>query len=111
MRNVLALCLMITGLATTTHAQGMSEETCDQTALIVSDAQTMRMDGKSGEETIGSLVKTYADLGEAYTQTVIPNLVNMYVYAQPEAVLAQDLGAFWKQTCLTADLSSVLPSE
>lgn len=92
------------------NAQGMGEETCDTTAGIVADAQVMRAEGDTETRTIRKLKRNYKELGENYAEQVIPLLTN-FVFMQQEAAMEQDLEAFWKQTCLTTDLSSVLPSQ
>ena len=59
-------------------------------------------------EVVKSLTAEYANESASFREQAIPLLVNDFVYAQPEAALEQDLAAFWKQTCLATDLSSVL---
>lgn len=110
MRAILFTCILClpAGIAS---SQAGSEEICETTAIIVGKAQEMRVAGKSGDETVASLTEEFSDRGDQFTQTAIPALVNNYVFSQPEAVLDQDLAEFWKQTCLTTDLSSVLPSQ
>ncbi len=110
MRFVLTLTasVLIAGVAL---AQSSSEEICDVTAGVVTKAQELRVDGKPSVEAVEALTAEYADTSDEFREQVIPLLVNDFVYAQPEDVLDQDLAGFWKQTCLTTDLSSVLGTE
>ena len=89
--------------AASVQAQGLDPAVCDTTASIVADAQELRKSGTGAEDAVLELADKYKNLGEAYAGTVIPGLVNSYVYAQPESILDQDLAAFWKQTCLTSN--------
>ena len=106
MRNILAFsaCLLVSGAAL---AQ-TSEEVCNVTAGVVTKAQEMRMGGKPSTEAVKALTAEYADESVSFREQAIPLLVNDFVYTQPEEALEQDLAAFWKQTCLATDLSSVL---
>ena len=97
--------------ASSVSAQSTSEEVCDVTAGIVTKAQELRVDGAPSTTAVETLTAEYADQSDEFRQQAIPLLVNDFVYAQPEAALQQDLAAFWKQTCLTTDLSSVLGTE
>jgi len=105
-----ALSLAFCVTAPTVHAQGMGEEVCDTTAGIVAAAQQMRADGDTENRATRKLRREYGDLGDNYRDDVIPLLAN-FVFIQPAAAMEQDLSAFWKQTCLTTDLSSVLPGQ
>ena len=89
-------------------AQSMSDDTCALTAEIVTKAQEMRMDGKNSRRTVRQLTRDYADQSDGIREKAIPALVEQFVFAQPESALDQDLGAFWKETCLNTDVSSVL---
>ena len=109
MRVSLIFCAILLS-STAASADGMDAEVCDTTAGIVAEAQVLRNGGDNENRATRKLKRTYKDLGDNYVEEVIPLLSN-FVYMQPETVLDQDLAAFWKQTCLTTDLSSVLPTE
>ena len=104
----LVACLFAAGAVS---AQGMGEEACAAQASIVTDAHELRKEGVAADKAVAELLPKYEELGAAYTDQIIPALVTQYVYAQPEAVLDQDLAGVWKQTCLTTDLSSVLGAD
>src|SRR6056297_1513945 len=76
----------------------MAEQTCAATAVLASEAQALRIAGDSERRATNKMRRTHRDLGPAYTEQVIPVLIN-YVYMQPEDVLDQDLGAYWKEQC------------
>jgi hypothetical protein len=103
--------LALTALPVVAQAANTAEDVCETTATIVTEAQAMRVAGKSGAEAVAALTEQYADRSEAFRAAAIPMLVNDFVYLQPESVLTEDLGAVWKTTCLSADLSSVLPAD
>lgn len=103
-------CLVLIGASSVAQAQGLPKEVCEQTATIASEAQELRVAGDTDQEAAEKLVATHEALGPAYTGQIIPVLVN-YVYSQDAALLDQDFGAFWKETCLTADLSQVLAAD
>lgn len=109
------VCLLAVGVftvsATSAFAQTTREDVCDVTAVVVTKAQEMRVEGKTSKRAVRTLTKEYSDRSEAFRTQAIPMLVNDYVYAQPESVLDQDLSAAWKVTCLATDLSSVLGTE
>ena len=109
MRICLTFCTILLS-STALHAEGMSDEVCETTAGIVADAQVLRIDGDNENRATRKLGRKHKELGENYVDDVIPLLTN-FVYLQPESALEQDLAAFWKQTCLTTDLSSVLPAD
>lgn len=109
--RALALTFALGALPLAAQAANTAEAVCDTTAAIVAEAQTLRVAGTSVDDAIAALTETYADRSEAFRTTAIPMLVKDFVYAQPEAVLTEDLSAVWKQTCLSTDLTSVLPSE
>ncbi|TNF58491.1 MAG: hypothetical protein EP307_12150 [Rhodobacteraceae bacterium] len=107
----LALTLALMSLPPMAQAQVTSQAVCDTTAVIVSKAQALRMQGKTGPEAVEMLSAEYSDRSEAFRGSAIPMLVNDFVYLQPEAAMKEDLAAFWKQTCLSTDLSAVLPAD
>ena len=96
--------------ASSAQAQGMPPEVCDQTAAIVSKAQELRVGGDGVDRAVRKLQRSHKDLGEGFTAQVIPALVS-FVYMQDEAQLGEDLGAFWKDQCLTQDLSGALSGQ
>ncbi|MCE8009369.1 hypothetical protein [Aestuariivita sp.] len=102
--------LALTLIPLAVQADEIAPEACEITAGIVAEAQALRVDGDTERRATRKLNRAHAELGASYTEQVIPLLTN-YVYMQPEAALDQDLAAFWKQTCLTTDLSSVLPGD
>lgn len=105
--STLTTCCLLAGAAS---AQ-TSEEVCEVTAGVVTKAQDLRMEGKPSAEALATLTADYADESDAFRLQALPLLVNEFVYAQPETALEQDLAAFWKQTCLATDLSSVLGAD
>ena len=109
MRFIIVLTACILG-AGTAVAQ-TSEEICEVTAIVVTKAQALRMDGVANTEAVAALTEEYADESDSFRDQAIPVLVNDFVYAQPDEALEQDLAAFWKQTCLSTDLSSVLGAD
>ena len=102
--------LSVSAWAVSAQAENVDPDVCETTALIVADAQVMRADGNTQNRATRRLKRQYKDLGENYTNDVIPLLAG-FVYQQSEDVMDQDLSEVWKQTCLTADLSAILPSE
>ncbi len=96
--------------APSVQAQGLPPEICDQTAAIVAEAQTLRVDGNREDRAVRKLQRSHKDLGKGFTGQVIPALVS-FVYMQDEAQLIEDLGGFWKDQCLTQDLSGALSGQ
>ncbi len=109
MRFIIALSACVLG-AGTAVAQ-TSEEVCEVTAGVVTKAQELRLDGLANTEAVATLTEEYAEESDTFRDQAIPLLVNDFVYAQPDEALEQDLAAFWKQTCLSTDLSSVLGTD
>ena len=96
--------------APSVQAQGLPAAVCDQTAAIVTEAQALRVGGEREDRAVRKLQRSHKAQGEAFTGQVIPALVS-YVYIQDAAQLGEDLGAFWKDQCLTQDLSGALSGQ